>query len=310
MRLSAHMKLVLAVAMGALGVASTAAHADSHSWAAIKGTVSPKLTIAVSVDFVPMRKLATFNTMVSKLIASNGEVAKGLDLMKSSCQLDVTSVVTDISVIVDENKKGAVAIGFDGTDRGAIEACLAKLANTNKDGKTITHKEVGGVTEYTASGETDKLRLKWIGKNAVILSTEPTDAKALKTALVKTNAKSPLSKLIAKTNTASPAWFAIAISKDIEQGIKMTGASGQVDITTDKLTVAARMSLSTADAATKVVAEATAAMPQLAKQVAKAPDLAKVVASAKIAADGSDVTATASAAVASLPALIQQIMSM
>ena len=116
------MKLALAsvATLAAVSLTSTAAHAESKSWGAIKKKVTAVNTLVVSVDFVPMRKLPSFDTTVSSLLSMQSDVKGALDMVKTKCSIDVTKVISDLTLVMEYEKaeEGVVALGVYGANFG------------------------------------------------------------------------------------------------------------------------------------------------------------------------------------------------
>lgn len=303
------MKLALAsvATLAAVSLTSTAAHAESKSWGAIKKKVTAANTIVVSADFVPMRKLPAFDAAVNALVSMEGDVKGGLDLIKGKCSIDVTKVISDVTVVMNEKEEGAVAIGLDGLDQKTVEACLTTLATG--EGKKLKSKKSGTQTVYSVEGEKEQLHLTWIGKDVVVISTDPMNPKALGKAVGKTG-KSALNTIIAKAKTDAAVWFGVSFKESLPTGGTVTAAHGRVEIAGDKLTGTARITTGAASEATTFVQQAVPELQKESKKMqSKAPEFAAIFSNMTLKADGADVEANTSMPVKALDKVVQQLLS-
>lgn len=307
------MKLALAsvATLAAVSLASTAAHAESKSWAAMKKKVTSKNTLVVSADITALRGLPSFDATLNTFIGMEADVKNGLDLLKSKCSIDVTKVITDVTVVMEFEKEeqGVVALGLDGVDQKSVEACLTSLATG--EGKKLKSKKSGSQTVYSVEGEKDQLHLTWVGKDVVMMATDPMNPKALGKFVGKTG-KSTLNTLVGKAKTDAAVWFAMVVGdEELPTGGKVKSAFGSVAIAGDKMTGLVRIATSAAADATNFVQKA---VPELQKETKKmqqkAPDFAAIFSNLTVKADGADVEATTSMSTKNLDKVITQAMSM
>ncbi len=302
------MKLALAsvATLAAVSLTSTAAHAESKSWGALKKQVTAANTIVVSADFVPMRKLPAFDAAVNAMVSMEKGVKDGLDLIKSKCSIDVTKVISDVTVVMNAKQEGAVAIGLDGLDQKTVEACLTTLASG--EGKKMKSKKSGAQTVYSIDGEKDQLHLAWIGKDVVVISTDPMNPKALGKAVGKAG-KSALNTIISKAKTDAAVWFGVSFKESLPTGGTATAAHGRVEIVGDKLTGTARITTASASEATTFVQQAVPELQKESKKMqSKAPEFASIFSNMTLKADGADVEATTSMPTKVLDKVISQLL--
>ena len=278
----------LLVACVGLAVAANAAAAETKSWTAIKSTVPAKAMLAVSVDVAAMRtNIKAFMPTFEALVAKEGDVKQAVTMFKSLCSIDIASSISDVSVVMDHDGKGIIALGLDGLDEGKLVACMNKVV-AQGDPKAKVGVKPGKVTEY-AFGPSQKLYARWAAKDVVVVSTDPEHREILDAALKGKALQGDMGKLAAKVGTGI-AWVVGAPGeKDVKMGY------GQITLAAGKLTANAHIIPGDAKKGAEMLTEAKTQLPKAAAQMqSKSKALAKIVNSIKVSGTGADIVFDAS----------------
>lgn len=220
-------------ALAAIAVlVSTTAHADSgRAWAAAQANLpaSARAVLAIDVDKAMASSIAAF---APPLISTLGARAT-LESFQTKCKIDPAKVVDGL-VLVEGATADAGAYylsleGRDGLGKSSITDCLARL-------------ELGA-----------KLSVAWIDDDVLVIAAKPADKAMLKTFTTGKGAfaKSPLGKLVAKTNTSAMIWFASTTSRAV-QGKSMKSGHGGIDVANKTLALSVQMTFGSAKEATAV----------------------------------------------------------
>lgn len=168
----------------AVAAATTSlAAADTKSWTAIKGKIPANTAVVLSFDVSALRAGAKeYAKVVNGLIKSEKDVAQVVTMIKSTCALDVTTAVSDVSIAFSMGGKGIISVGLDGgLDEAKLMACANKVLEKQQPGVKITGKP-GVITEYSVAGQTGGFFVAWPSKDVFVISTEPDNRPSLETA--------------------------------------------------------------------------------------------------------------------------------
>jgi hypothetical protein len=290
-------------------LAAAPAHADTKSWTAAKAIAPESTAVVVSVDVTAIQKSTIYQSMVPALIAQEDDAKEGLDTIKASCGIDALTVITDVTVVMndpDGDDQGLIVVGLNGINEAKTVACLKKIAKKEK--KVLTAKKAGKITELSIKGERDKMYMAWLGKDVVAFATEP-DQKALLTKMMAGKGVSAaLSAPLGKVNTSAAGWMAFAKSMPIGPAGTMKTAYGSVNLTGGNIAVDVNVVMSSAAEAKKVVDEAR---KELAKGSAQLPpELQKVIKAIALTAAGDTVTVKLSLPESEAMSLLGLVMAM
>jgi hypothetical protein len=297
------MKSTALVVAGLLALGSTAS-ADTKSWAALKGKFPAATDAVVSLDLTAISKTQSWGKAIEHLFAAEPGAKQAIDTIKQSCNIDVLTAITDVTVFgtIDNDKDFNIALGLDGVDQAKTSECLQKIMDTmsaakaGEPPKKVTAKTKGKVTEYAATGEPKKLYLAWIAKDVLVVAPSRIDQKGVLEKVIAGKApKGDFKAMLAKVNKASPV-FGVIAAKEKEDGINFLGGFGDVAIASGTLTIGLHLVTATAEEATKMVTMAKEGQQKAVKELndKKQPDLAKVIGGATFAAAANEVTIGAS----------------
>jgi hypothetical protein len=275
-------------------IPSIASAGASKAWTAAK-KVHPDTPIIAGLDVASAQASESFKKFFPMLVAKKPEVKEVLDKLQSTCQFDPFTAINSIVAVIDDaaDNKGAFYIALNkGWNTAKIGDCAQKLAKG--EGKEIKAGAVKkGIQEMTMVGKDEKIYLGWIGKDVLVIATEPTD-KAFVQSMLSSKPKGEADKLASKLDTSSTVWMAIIKDQSIQPGIDMKSMYGTVKIA--NANVASDVRIVTADdkQATNLVTTLNQQLPQVQKGMP--PAIQNMMKTLKVVAAGKEVQATASAA--------------
>src|SRR5690242_12749412 len=121
----------LLVGLATLLLFTLPAHADTKSWAAVKSKLPAGTVGVVSVDVSQIAKTSAYSTGVQSVLDQVSEAKEGFNLLKTGCGVDISSVVTDFTVVIADVKQDdgvLVLIGVNGVDKAKLTSCMTALA--------------------------------------------------------------------------------------------------------------------------------------------------------------------------------------
>jgi hypothetical protein len=216
-----------------------------------------------------------------------------LNKLKATCKFDpFTAVNSAVAVVDDQNDNtGAFYIALTGWDAGKLGTCAKKVAKGEKKDLTVGPVKKG-IQELTMKGEAKKMYLGWIGKDVLVVATDPSDRSLLEKVLAGKGGGTA-GGMAAKIDTGATVWMAVIKEQQIQKGITMKGLYGTVKIA--KGNVDGDLHVVTGDEAqaTSLVTAFNKEMPNIQKGLPPAAQsLAK---SLKMSSSGAEVQATATA---------------
>lgn len=286
------------VVVGLLSFAVSSASADTKSWTALKGKVPAGTAILVGADVNALRATPSFGKVVDWVKSQDKDTAAMLDLVKSTCGTDLPSMFADITLALTKEEKGVIVIGFNGMDQTKLLDCANKVLAKVDPKMKLTGKASGKLTEYTMTGENDKLWGAWLSGDVLAVSTEKDGNTALDAMLAGKAAGGDLGGYLAKANTSAAGWAAFHVNEDGFKGGYGTLTLGPT------LKVALRLAGMTAKDGEKGRKEVQQGVKKGIERSAKQADLKKVFQSVKVGGKGEEVTVDASVPESSLPALL------
>jgi hypothetical protein len=283
------------------------AAADTKSWTAIKGKLPADTMVVVSVDVAAARTTPVYGKLVDAVTGTEKDLAEGLTMLKTTCQIDPTTAVTDVTIALDEHEKGIIVVGMTGVDEAKLIACGNAIQAKENPKKKLTGAKVGQLTEYTMTGEKDKLYAAWLAKDVVAFGTNPDKPRQLAAMLAGKPATGDLAIFLGKVNTSSFAWVAaVAINAD-----PFKGGFGAATLTKDTVSAAGAITTKSADAGKSVVAEAQKEQAKAVKKASKdAPELGKALNAVKLSSSGADIVVAGSLKLSDLATVIPQFLEM
>jgi len=305
------MKTIRRVSMvlGALAMmaAASTAQADTRAWTEAKNVLPSGLQVVVGVNVANVRTSQIFQALYPMLLSQAGQGKEGLDLIKKDCGIDVLNTIDSLVVGMDANQKGLIVLGLKGVDQAGVQSCLTKVAADKEPGKKITANQLpGNVTEFSATGENDKLYVQWLAKDVLAMATEPTDQAFLKKMTAGGIKSDTVGKAAGSVNGDAGLWAVVNKSDTIpDLNAKMSMAYGSANFSGGNIDFNAHVVLDSAANATKAAADATTKLDDQKKQ---APQAAALLKSVKIGSSGSELVVTGSIVEKDVMALLGQFM--
>ncbi len=304
------MSFARAVAVGvALCLLPVTARADSaKAWAAAKAGLPAKTNFVVGMDVAALTKLSLFKMAFPLLLSQKPDVKATLEVIKTTCKIDVLATVEGLVAGTDEaQKEGALYLQVKGIDDKALTSCVQAIAKST--GSTVSVTVDAGITEITVGK--DKVFLTWVTKDVVVVSLE-SDKTQLQAWIggKKAFAKSPAGLLAAKIDTKATIFAATAVGREIE-GTKMKMKGGYGGLTSAKGNLAIDLHLllpSAADAKT-LADKASAELTGKINEPGLAPALKPVLESVTIKNASTEVVVKANVAEGQVLSIVGALMN-
>ncbi len=287
------------------------AAADSKSWTAVKRSVSPKAAIVFGFNLDPIRATGSYAAALKMFLAESNEANQAFELIKTSCQIDVATAISDATVIMKLDEKPLVVLGLNGLDEPKVIDCMEKIVKSFAGGgpaPTLTAKKKGKVTEYSAPGEAKKIYVAWLAADVVAFTDDPGDKGKLTKMLTGGAAKGALGTMIGKVSTSAAVWAAVVKKADAPFGT-FTGGYGAVEISGGTISASGHMTLSKPAEATAGATAGNAKLVEAKAEFAKIPAAVKLMDTIKIVASGKLIDITGSIADKDILALLPQLES-
>ena len=105
------MKLLLSVAT--VAALATTATADTRSWNAVKGMLPDHVNVVVGANLAALRSTSLYNAVMPTLLAKVPDGKRGIDLVKSTCGIDLHSAVIDATFAMGDDERGITVLALD-----------------------------------------------------------------------------------------------------------------------------------------------------------------------------------------------------
>lgn len=278
-----------ALALVAVGLVSTAAHADSKAWTAGKAVINANANVVGGFSAGSVRNSDLYKQWMPMLLSQAGEASKVIDTFQKVCKIDVLASIDSVAFGIDENKAGSVVLAFRGVDHKGVDACIKKLGDADKKPVTITTE--GKLTRYAGMGDKDVF-MQWLANDVVAVSTEAEDKEKTQKQLTSGVTNVPkLKTALAGVNKGSSLWF--VIDKAAMQGdtSDLQQIYGNADVANKKITITSHLVTASPDAATKLAASGTKKLADAQASASQAVQAA--IGAISIKTSGADVVASA-----------------
>lgn len=295
--------LAVAAVLALLPVSAFAG--PSKAWNAAKG-VHPEAPIIAGVDVASAKSSETFKMFYPRLIQKKPEVQDVLDKLKATCKFDpFTAIHSAVAVVDDANDNtGAFYIALTGWNAAKLGACAKKVAKGEQKDLTVGPVKKG-IQELTMKGESKKMYLGWIGKDVLVVATDPSD-RALVEKAIKSKGGGTTGTMAAKIDTSATIWMAVVKEQQIQAGITMKGLYGTVKVASGN--IAGDLHVVTGDdkQAKTLVDAFNKEIPNVQKSLP--PAAQALVKSMKMSSAGAEVNATASSPEKDLLGLLSLVL--
>jgi hypothetical protein len=296
------------VALSFLALATAGdARAQSRSWTAARAVLPSNLEVVAGINVGTIKNSALFQQLYPALLAQAGEAKEGVDAARSSCGIDVTAVVSDITVAIGSDEKGLIVVALKGTNAAKLQACIQKLVAQHGHKGKLSVRKTGKIVEYSMTGEDDKFHAAWLAADVVAFATDPED-KALLQRLISGKGSKPAA--LAKANTAAAVWVVVDKAHQLDQGMNMKLGYGSLELTGATMALDAHLVLASAKEATDCVAKANQHIADMQKSGQLPPQLTSMAKNLKLLAVGDEAQLKLSLTQQDLMALLGTLMSM
>lgn len=295
----------LALAIALVVVPSVAFAAPSRAWNAAKKAHADAPIIA-GIDVASAKASESFKKYYPLLVDKKPEVKEVLDKLQAACSFDPFTAVHSAVAVVDDaaDNRGAFYLALTGWNAAKLGACIKKVSKREKK-NVIVGPVKRGIQQLELKG--DKIYLGWIGKDVLVIATDPTD-KALVQKMLGGRGAGAANKLANKLDTGATLWMVVMKSQPIQGSIEMKALYGTANVASGNVDGDMRVITGGASQASDLVTMFNAELPKL--QGALPPAASALVKSLKLTANGAEVQATASAPEKDLLSLFALVMSL
>lgn len=297
----------LALAIALVIVPSVALAAPSRAWNAAKKAHAAAPIIA-GIDVASARASESFKKFYPLLVDKKPEVREVLDKLQSACSFDpFTAVHSAVAVVDDANdNRGAFYLALTGWDAAKLGACVKKVAKTEKK-DVIVGPVKKGIQQLEMKDTGEKLYLGWIGKDVLVVATDPTD-KSLVQKMLAGKGAGEANKLASKLDTGATVWMVVLKSQPIQGSIEMKALYGTAKVANGNFSGDMRLVTGDTQQATELVTMFNQELPKL--QGGLPPAASALAKSLKLTSNGPEVQATASAPEKDLLALFALMLAL
>ena len=278
------------------------------AWAAAKANLPKDTTVLVGMDLAQLTQSTLFNFAFPMALSQQPDVKAGLELVKSTCQIDPMKTVQGVVIGTDDvQKHGAIYIAVDGVDQAKLVSCLEAVAKAKgKDGK-VSVKTDGKITELGIGDKT--IYLTWIGTNVLVLPLDFSSKADLQAwSGTKGLAKSKVAKGMARVNTGGALWAVSAVPKELDAKMKMKLGYGAITLASGTLAADLHVQLGNAADAKAAAEKAQKELSTLAASPDLAANLKTVLSSVTVRAAADDVAVKGSIAESDVLSLVTALM--
>jgi hypothetical protein len=301
-------RTAIIVAALSLLTLTASAQAGPRSWAVGRGIAPAKGMAVIGINLAGIQKTALYQQALPLLLSAQPQAKAHIDEAKAACGVDLTTMVSDITVVMSDEHSGLILVALRGASPDKLLACANKMAAKHGHaGKISAKKGAKGIVEYTMAGETDKFYAAWVKPDVVAIATDGHNRDQLVNLLGGKGLGGDLAAAVGKVNTGASFWFAVAKQEPVEQMGTMKSAYGSVDLTAG-VNVDGHLVMSSAAEAKKVADEATKQMTKNAAQLP--PQLANIVKNVKLASAGDEVRIAVTLSQQDLTALLGMVGQM
>ena len=287
------------LAVLALCLSATAAHAEPRAWTAAKKTLPAGLQAVIGVNIAPIKSSQLYQQLLPMALAKSGDAQAKLDKLKTTCGLDATGMLDSVVVGMTGEEKAVVVVALKGTTQKALEACGQKIAKA--DGKTLTITKDGAITKYGGMGDQDAY-VKWLSKDTLALAPDKDTLTALTAGGI---ARDTVGAEAGKVNTSAALWGVVNKSQDIpELKGKMTSAYATLDLKAGNLVADVHLVLDSPKTATDGAAMAKQQLDGIKKSGQVPKQFTALLDSVTIKASGSELVLGGQASEADLASMM------
>ncbi len=312
-------KIAALYTLGVFLCASSAAAAvvakgpPSKGWDAAQRSNLPTVQFAAGVNFGEGKLRAAFQLAALPLLTRDERAKALFEKAKETCNIDLVGAIDGITVVSEEPLDPAgsnVYIATHGITPSKLTDCLTKIVRPGK--MAVSAPDAHGVVELkTGLGGFRKFYLAISNSGVIVFTGAPNDKKRIDAAVSRNWRLAPaLASATQHVDTHATIWAATATHKDIEK-LKFSTKTGSASLqcTETACTVQGRFGLESPEKAQAAVGIAKEEIAN-SKQADLLPKVVETIldaAAARVSAEGSDITASATVTAADVTALISAI---
>ena len=286
----------------------TAEAAPGKAWAAAKASLPPTTEVIVGLDLTQLTRTTLFKMALPMLLARQAEIKAGLDEVKATCGIDPLKNIEAVVIGTDKDQRqGAMFLAVNNLDETAIVTCLRAIAAKDIKVPQITVATSGGITELSV--DQDKIYLRWVGKDVIVLPLGFGDRKQLAqwTGGRKALGKAPVGKYLGKVDPRTALWAVSAVPQELE-GTRMTAGYGSLATTKGSLMPDLHVVMTSAADATATADKANQELATMASGSGLADNLKQLLQQIRVSAVGAEVVVKATIAERDLLAIAGALM--
>ncbi len=286
------------------------ARADvARAWPAARDNLPSGTSVLIGVNLTTITKSALFSTMFPLLLDRQPDAKRGLELIKSTCDIDPLTAIQSVVVGTDAaQSQGAIYIAVSGIDQAKITSCIEHAARASGVGDAkLTVTKDGAITELAV--DKDKAYIGWIGTDVLVISLDIKDKAQLQRWMGNKGgfATSEVARASKKVDTAAAAWGVSSVSRDVE-GMQMTLGYGALTVANGDLGIDLHVAVATAKEAAAAVEKANKDLAGISTGGEMSPDLVAILKKVRVTAKGDQVVIKATIAEKQLMALLAALM--
>ena len=289
------MKLLsVAAVIAVIPLSGGTAFADTRSWNAVKGMLPDNVNVVVGANLSALRSTSIYNAVMPTLLAKLPDGKRGIDLVKSTCGIDLHAAVIDATFAMGDDERGITVLALDKSlDQKRVLECATKLvaqqaaptAAVDVEAKggglkggakkqpapavkpeppkpappapKLVTKATGKVVEYGLDNDPKRLYVAWIAPDVIAIATDPDDKALLDKMTAGKGTKGQMSAFLAKASPNSTVWLATTKPQPVPTGGTMKGAFGTVDAVKGNVNVDMSIVMSSAKDAKGFVDQST-----------------------------------------------------
>lgn len=300
---------------------TTVAHAQSKSWATVKGMLPDNVNVVAGANLGALRGTSIYQSVVPQLLAKEKDLARAFDLAKSTCAIDLHAALVDVTFAVGDDERGVIVLALDKSlDQKRLLDCGSKLvaaqapapdamppagglkggakkstpAPAPKPAAKLVAKTTGKITEIGVDVDPKRFYLAWLAPDVIAVATDADDKPLLEKMLSGKGTKGALSTYLGKASSSAAVWIASTKGQSIQQGVNMRGMYGTIDAARGNISVDMSVVLGDAKEAKNAVDMAKSLITSMRANIP--PQFTKLVDAVKLAAiaDAANVKLTAS----------------
>ena len=277
---------------------------DKTAWDVAKASLPKGPNLVVGFDVGKITATETFKKAVTAGLAQEQEAQAVITMLHDSCSIDIFTVVSQAVLAMNiDTQEGVIFLQLNGVDEKKLTDCGKAVAT--KMSKTLTAKKKGNITEYTMSGEADKIYVGWPSKNVMAITLDAKNkgqvqkliggkGKLLKDAVAK--------KALSAVNAGTLIWGAVFGGKDLATA-KISMAYGHGDLSGGNVTGEVHCFFTDAKMAGQIAGQAK---DEISKEAAQMPPaVGKILKSISVTSKDAELIITGSATEADLGAAFQ-----